>query len=73
MAPVITDVGLAHLVGLNRIENLEIQGTSITDAGLPHLAVLKSLRKLDLRATHVTPGGIAKLKAVLPGIDIEGP
>jgi hypothetical protein len=76
-APQLTDVGLAHLSGLPKLEHLSLVDTGITDAGLDHLCSLPRLRRLDLSRTAVTDagltrfgdrGGLASLNQRVPGM-----
>jgi hypothetical protein len=68
----VTDAGLKHLQRLTKLEWLFLDGTRVTDAGLQHLLGLTNLEWLTLNGTQVTPGGVAKLKAAIPGVDVEG-
>ncbi|MCC9608255.1 protein kinase [Blastopirellula sp. JC732] len=65
-SPNVTDGGIEHLKSLQKLNRLELLGTSITDGAIPHLAKLKSLRILDINRTKVTAEGAAKLQAALP-------
>ena len=66
-----TDAGLQHLVGLDKLITLELYKTQITNAGLQHLKTLKSLQSLQVRDSKVTDAGIADLKAALPNLKVE--
>ena len=44
----VTDVGLAHLAGLNDLGHVALNGVAVTDAGLEHLKGLKKLTSLLL-------------------------
>jgi hypothetical protein len=66
----VTDAGLAHLVGLTSLRELNLWNTEVTDAGLAHLAGLKSLQELSLWGTRVTNAGVARLKKRLPDCNI---
>ena len=59
-----TDAGLANLAGLEKLENLTLDGTRITDAGLTHLCSLKQLVTLSLSNTGITDGGLAHLSVL---------
>lgn len=62
--PKITDVGLAHLGGVNRLETLSLNETGVTDAGLATLAECEELRELSLATTKVTDAGFKHLAAL---------
>ncbi|HEX4131867.1 MAG TPA: SUMF1/EgtB/PvdO family nonheme iron enzyme [Pirellulales bacterium] len=67
-----TDAGLAHLGGLERLHSLVIpENSRITDAGLATLESLNSLAHLVVTKTKVTAAGVAKLQKVLPQCKIE--
>ncbi len=57
----ITDVGLAELTALRKVELLKLDGTQITDAGVSHLQRMKSLYLLDLGQTPVTDANLREL------------
>ncbi len=67
----ITDAGLAHLKGLANLTYLNLYGTEVTDAGLAHLTGLKNLKNLYVWQTKVTEEGAKKLKAALPGVNVD--
>jgi len=61
----ITDVGVAPLKNLTRLEYLVLGGTQITDAGVAHLAHLTRLKGLALPdATRVTDAAMPSLKGL---------
>lgn len=64
----ITDEGLAHLEGLENLEELGLAGTGITSAGLKHLKGLKKLRALSVPADVVS-----SLETTLPNYKINQP
>ena len=49
-----TDAGLEHLKGLNRLQRLWLNSTQVADAGLEHLKGLTQLQELGLASTKVT-------------------
>ena len=57
----ITDVGLEHLRGLDRLRALDLSETSIGDRGLSNLTGLKNLEILELDGTQVTGAGLSQL------------
>jgi len=67
----VTDAGLAHLAPLGRLQWLLLENTEVTDAGLEHLAKIPSLRRVTLLETQVTGAGVQRLKAAIPGVDID--
>lgn len=60
-SPKVTDAGLAHVQGLDGLEELVLSYTRVTDAGLRDLAGMKRLRKLVLDSTAVTDAGLKEL------------
>jgi hypothetical protein len=58
----VTDAGLAHVKGLDTLEELVLSHTRVTDAGLRDLAGMKRLRKLVLDSTAVTDAGLKELE-----------
>ncbi|MCA9069043.1 MAG: hypothetical protein KDA84_08980, partial [Planctomycetaceae bacterium] len=68
----ISDEGLRHLTGLDKLEYLRIfESSNVTDEGLKYLESLETLRRLDLKETGVTTEGVAELKQALPKCKIE--
>jgi len=67
----LTDAGLEHLGKLTSLEILNLYGTAVTDAGLLHLADLRNLKKIYLWQTNVTPEGAGKLRAAVPGVEVN--
>lgn len=63
----VTGVGLSHLAGLSRLENLEICHLPVADAALVPLYALKSLKSLSVTGTQVTDAGVAAFRAAVPG------
>jgi hypothetical protein len=57
----ITDAGLLHLQGLNGLQSVLIEGSTIGDSGLAHLQVLSDLWDLHLTNTQVTSAGLSIL------------
>ena len=70
----VTDAGLAHLRGLEKLSSLDLRVTVVTDAGLARLASLKGLESLNLSATKVSDAGLAHLKglATLHSLNLNG-
>jgi len=60
-----------HLIGLTKLQHLNLTDTKITDTGLVHLKGLTNLEVLLLRRTKVTPAGVKKLQQALPNCDIS--
>jgi hypothetical protein len=57
----ITDMDLAELKKLPKLENLNLSNTRVTSAGLIHLAGLKNLKWLSLWNTQVDDDGLRHL------------
>jgi internalin A len=70
----LTDAGFAHVVGLDRLENLHIRSPGLTDAGLAPLAKLTQPRLLHLKGTSMTDAGLAHLRGLtrLNWLDLSG-
>lgn len=65
----LSNVGLAHLTGLENLESLSLMSSRIDDDGLLLIAEnFKKLRHLNLRETKVTQDGL-KLVAHIPKVD----
>lgn len=58
----VTDRGLEYVAGLDKLERLYLDSTSITDRGLEHLRNLAKLEYLSLEGTNVTDDGLMHLK-----------
>ena len=69
--PSISDEGLQHLSGLQRLQELDLEHTAITDGGLTALEGLPKLEQLDLTGTQVTDEGIEKLESTLQSLHIQ--
>ena len=67
----ITDAGLKHLATLKNLRRLKLVNTQITDAGIESLGRLTNLKHLDIGDTQISLDGANKLRAVLPGCQIE--
>lgn len=57
----ITDVELAPVKEMTKLQFLNLRNTAITDAGLAHLKESTHLRWLDVQATQITNRGLAYL------------
>lgn len=70
--PNLSDLGLAYLGGLRRVEVLSINGPDlpITDAGLKVFETLPTLQVLALRGTQVSEEGLRDIRAKLPGLAV---
>jgi len=60
----ITDAGLQHLRGLNRLKVLILTGTAVTDQGLAPLGDMPQLTVLSLEETKITDRGLQQLKGL---------
>lgn len=63
----LTDDDVANLVGIRRLESLNLSNTKITDKAIGSIARLRDLTTLKLNHTDVTDAGIKKL-ATLPNL-----
>ena len=66
----ISDAGLAHLLNLRFLENVDLTKTAITDAGLATLSQLPSLEYIHIEGTRVSFAGVSQLQAALPKCEI---
>ena len=66
----VTDKGLDHLKGLERLKKLYLFGTRVSDAGIEKLASLSRLETLDISETQITPQGYEQLKRDMPNTAI---
>lgn len=66
-----TNVDLAGLAVLKRVQVLKLYGDELTDASLRHLEGLTNLRVLHLVNTRVTDEGVKKLQHALPECKIK--
>jgi hypothetical protein len=66
----VTDHAIDSLIGIKRLETLNLGYTKLTDAGLKKLAGLKDLKALYLYDTDVTRAGIEQLQKALPKCEI---
>lgn len=55
--PDVNDTTLRYLAGLNRLRELDLNGTNVTDEGLKPLSELAHLESLRLRGTAVSDSG----------------
>jgi sugar lactone lactonase YvrE len=65
------DVGVKHLASLGTLEELVLHCNGVTDASIESLGQLKRLRVLQLAGTKVTDEGKARLKEMLPKLEIK--
>ena len=66
----VTDAGLEALVGLDRLEHLNLDGNPITDLGLKTLLKLKGLKSISLADTGVTVEAAHDFEVARPGVMI---
>jgi hypothetical protein len=59
-----SDVEMAHIGRLGRLDTLDLGGSPISDAGLVHLEGLTYLLALSLATTRVTDAGLVHLKGL---------
>jgi hypothetical protein len=60
----VADADLIWLIGLSKLQGLDLSGTQITDEGLVHLKGLTELETLELTFTQVTDAGLVHLKGL---------
>ena len=65
----VTDAGLVHLKGFEKLYWLNLIETKVTDAGLVHLKGLRNLRILYLGDTQITYAGVKNLQQALPNCE----
>jgi Leucine-rich repeat (LRR) protein len=63
---VLTELFLAELAELKKLERLSLAKSHVSDEGAKYLALLTRLKMLDLSDTQITDARAAKLKAALP-------
>jgi len=70
----LTDADLLRIVDPadphNKVNTLDLAGTSITDVGLDHLKHFVTLHTLNLTTTNVTDAGVAELQNAVPDCKI---
>jgi hypothetical protein len=57
----LTDASLKAVVGLGKLEEFRVEGSSVTGPGLEHLAERKGLRVLDLSGSKVSDAALGTL------------
>ncbi len=67
----ITDAGIRHLAGMQGLQKLFLFRTNITDAAVDDLLKFRNLDRLNIQATKITQAGYQRLKAGLPGVEIN--
>ena len=69
-SPLITDRGLAILLDLPKLRNLNLKGIAVTDSGLKTLQKIGSLRSLDISGTKVTAAGVTRFADAVPNCKV---
>jgi len=59
-----TNDDLVYLEGMQKLADLNLEGTPVTVAGVEHLLKLGSLKTLNLKETKFDDEGLAKLQAL---------
>lgn len=67
----LTDDDIANLVGIRRLESLDLSNTKITDKALDSIAKFRDLTILNLNNTNVTDAGIKKLEKLPDLVKLE--
>lgn len=62
----LTDAGMGHIAGLNRLRCMALSSNRVGDPGLAHLKDLTGLEELTITMTQATPDGVAALRRSLP-------
>ncbi len=72
--PAITDAGLAHLRGLVRLRDLDLDSAGVRGPGLAHLTGMTRLESLDLSRCTVADADLAHLARLksLKALDLDG-
>jgi Leucine-rich repeat (LRR) protein len=69
----ITGSGLRHVLGLPKLESLDLDGCPISDSAIVNLQELRNLKKLNIKGTQVSRQGAEILSATLRDCEIEYP
>ncbi len=68
----VTDAAVASLVGLQKLEVLDIRDTvGFTDECVPALVKMTTLRELNIGGTSITQTGFERLQAAIPTANID--
>ncbi len=68
----VTHVGLAHLSGLDQLQDLDLGNTPVTGAGRIHLMGRANLERLFLnRAQIIHAGGVDQIRELLPHCEVR--
>ena len=68
----VTADGLKRLIGLRKLDSLELRGERITDGALDVLHRMPQLRTLSLERAKVTPEGLRRLALRRRELEITG-
>jgi hypothetical protein len=66
----ISDVGVARLIHMPKLQRLGLGGTRITDKSLEHLRRLTSLKSVSIGRTAVSYEAIRKFNEALPDCEV---
>jgi Leucine-rich repeat (LRR) protein len=69
-APRVTNAGVKHLREIKTLREIGLQGAAVTDECIPDLLAIKPAT-LHLNGTKVSNAGLLRLKAELPGCDLQ--
>lgn len=68
----VTDEVLArHLIGLPRVQDLQLQDNPLTDGCVDAVARLPALLRVYVHGTRITPAGVDRLRRLRPGVEVD--
>ncbi|MFP6884349.1 MAG: hypothetical protein VCA40_07935, partial [Roseibacillus sp.] len=67
----VTDAGVAKLIALPALKEINLRNTRVTDDCIASLVRIKTLQKVWLGETRVTAKGRSRLRSTLPRCEID--